>query len=37
MDTIDTINSENSKTHDHLLLNLSDKISFKKVINMLLY
>ena len=35
MDTI----SENSKTSDphRILLNLSDKINFKKVINMLLY
>ena len=33
------MNSENSKTSDphRLLLNLSDKINFKKVINMLLY
>ena len=33
------MNSENSKTSDphRLLLNLSDKTNFKKVINMLLY
>ena len=33
------MNSENSKTSDphRLLLNLSDKTIFKKVINMLLY
>ena len=38
MDTI-FMNSENSKTSDphRLLLSLSDKINFKKVINMLLY
>ena len=33
------MNSENSKTSDphRLLLNLSDKINLKKVLNMLLY
>ena len=38
MDTI-FMNSQNSKTSDppRLLLNLSDKINLKKVINMLLY
>ena len=38
MDTI-FMNSENSKTSDphSLLLNLSDKVNLKKVINMLLY
>ena len=38
MDTI-FMNSENSKTSDphQLLLNFSDKINFKKVINILLY
>ena len=38
MDTI-FMNSENGKTSDphRLLLNLSDKINLKKVINMLLY
>ena len=38
MDTV-FMNSENSKTFDprRLLLNLSDKINLKKVINMLLY
>ena len=38
MDTI-FMNSENSKTSDahKLLLNLSNKINLKKVINMLLY
>ena len=38
MDTV-FMNSENNKTFDprRLLLNLSDKINLKKVINMLLY
>ena len=38
MDTI-FMNSENSKTSDphRLLLNLSDKMKFKKLVNMLLY
>ena len=38
MDTI-FLSSENSKTSDpdRLLLNFSDKINFKKVINMLFY
>ena len=33
------MNSENSKTSDphRLLLNLSDKMKFKKLVNMLLY
>ena len=38
MDTI-FMNSENSKTSDphRLLLNLSDNMKFKKLVNMLLY
>ena len=38
MDTI-FMNSENCKTSDphRLLLNLSDKMKFKKLVNMLLY
>ena len=38
MDTI-FMNSETSKTSDphRLLLNLSDKMKFKKLVNMLLY
>ena len=38
MDTI-FMNSKNSKTYDprRLLLNFTDKINLKKVINMLLY